>query len=252
MITVENISVAYRQRGQSVVALENLSFTVADEEFLCILGPSGCGKSTALHVIGGFIPLTTGVVRHNGQMVRGPGKERGVVFQQHNLFPWKTVEENIGFGPRMRGETKQRRKEIVSDYIKIIGLMGFERSYPEELSVGMKQRVALARAFANDPEVLLMDEPFASLDSQTALTMRQLLLKIWSQRRKMVIFVTHDIDEAILLADRVLVLSSRPGKLKGEFRIQLPRPRTSECLVTPHYVDLKKTILSSCHSEVMG
>lgn len=244
-LSLEKISVTYTHRNRLVVALEGLSFHVADKELLCILGPSGCGKSTILHLIAGFVRPTSGEINVNGHTFIKPGSDRAVVFQRHNLFPWKTVKENIEFGPRMRGLPKGQRHEIVSHYLEAIELSDFANSYPSQLSEGMQQRVGLARAYANDPEILLMDEPFASLDAQTVVRMRELLLRIWSENPKTIIFVTHDTDEAIQLADRVLLLSARPGSVRAEFRIDLPRPRVRDIFANPQYVALRKTILDS-------
>ena len=233
----------YDHQNRRVVAVESLSFSVGENEFLCILGPSGCGKSTVLHLIAGFIQPTSGEVRLNGYPIRQPAADRGVVFQKHSLFPWKTVYENIELGLRMKGLPKNQRREIVSRYLEAVELTEFANSYPSELSVGMQQRVGIARAYANDPEILLMDEPFASLDAQTAIRMRELLLRVWVQNPKTVVFVTHDIDETILLADRVLVFSPRPGSVKAEFHIDLPRPRTVEVFSNPRYVQLRKRLM---------
>jgi NitT/TauT family transport system ATP-binding protein len=244
-VSLEEVSVIYTHRNQRVVAIENLSFSVKDKEFLSILGPSGCGKSTILHLIAGFIHPSSGNVRLNGHPLRRPGVDRGVVFQLHTLFPWKTVRENVEFGLRMKGLPKNQRHAIVFRYLEAIELTEFANSYPFELSGGMQQRVGIARAYANDPQVLLMDEPFASLDAQTAIRMRELLLRLWTKNPKTVIFVTHDIDEAILLADRVLLLSARPGKVEEEFLIGLPRPRSQDVFTDPQYVELRKGMMDA-------
>jgi NitT/TauT family transport system ATP-binding protein len=238
----------YTHRKTEILAVQDLSFSVADKEFLCLLGPSGCGKSTALRLIAGFIKPSSGDVRVNGDRVREPGPDRGVVFQRHNLFPWKRVRQNIEFGLRMKGMSEDKRKRVIADYLGIMKLDEFADSYPFMLSAGMQQRVGLARAYANDPDILLMDEPFGSLDAQTASRMRQLLLRVWSENRKTVVFITHDIDEAIRLGDRVLVFSSRPGHVKDGFAIDLPRPRPEHLFSNPQYLELRDKI-SRCIVE---
>jgi NitT/TauT family transport system ATP-binding protein len=232
----------YSHRKAQTLAVQDLSFSVAEKEFLCLLGPSGCGKSTALRLIAGFIQPSSGEVRVNGDLVRQPGADRGVVFQRHNLFPWKRVRQNIEFGLRMKGTPENERKGIVSDYLKVMKLEDFADSYPFMLSAGMQQRVGLARAYANDPDILLMDEPFGSLDAQTAGRMRELLLRVWNENRKTVVFITHDIEEAIRLGDRVLVFSSRPGRVKDSFDIDLPRPRPQHLFSDPQYLELRDRI----------
>jgi NitT/TauT family transport system ATP-binding protein len=232
----------YTHRKAAILAVQNLSFSVQDKEFLCLLGPSGCGKSTALRLIAGFMQPTSGKIRMNGEVVTEPGVDRGVVFQRHNLFPWKRVRENIEFGLRMKGMPENERKQTVSDYLTEMRLEEFSDSYPFMLSAGMQQRVGLARAYANDPDILLMDEPFGSLDAQTASRMRQLLLRVWSENRKTVVFITHDIDEAIRLGDRVLVFSSRPGRVKNSFEVNLQRPRPEDLFSDPAYLELRDSM----------
>lgn len=244
-LVLQNISVSFHHRDGDINALENLSFLVFDKEFVCILGPSGCGKTTILNLIAGFIQPNSGDLLLNGYKVIGPGMDRGLVFQQHNLFPWKTIRGNVEFGLRMRGYPKNKRSEISNYYLQIVGLEEFANHYPYELSVGMQQRVGLARVYANDPDILLMDEPFASLDAQTRYRMHELLLNVWMRHQKTVIFVTHDVDEAILLADRILLLSPRPGKLEEEVYIPLPRPRTYSMFGLPDYVSLQKRLMES-------
>jgi len=218
ILSLEHVTVVFTARdGRKVEAVRDVSFDVGEGEFLCLLGPSGCGKSTILSLLGGFIEPTDGRVLCDDKPVRGPNRDRGVVFQRHNLFPWHTVAGNIAFGPRICGVPYDKRENIVNHYLKMGGLSDFARSYPDELSVGMQQRVGLVRAFANDPAVLLMDEPFASLDTRTASRMRDLLRTILAEHRKTVVFVTHDIDEAVELADRIIVLTARPGSIKKEF-----------------------------------
>jgi NitT/TauT family transport system ATP-binding protein len=241
-ISVDNVTMTYTHRKTKIVAVQNLSFSVTDKEFLCLLGPSGCGKSTALRLIAGFILPSSGTVRVNGNLVKGPAPDRGVVFQRHNLFPWKRVTQNIEFGLRMQGMPENQRQQIVSNYLSLMKLEEFADSYPFMLSAGMQQRVGIARAYANNPDILLMDEPFGSLDAQTATRMRELLLQVWSENRKTVIFITHDIEEAIRLGDRVLVFSSRPGRVKDSFNIELPRPRINHS--DSAYLELRNRITS--------
>jgi NitT/TauT family transport system ATP-binding protein len=228
MIKLEAVSLVYEGGRRSVEALRDLSLAVAPGEFVSLVGPSGCGKSTILHLIAGFIAPQRGVVSVDGKQVTAPGTDRGVVFQRHNLFPWKTVRENIAFGPKVQNASGDVQARIADDWIARIGLRGFEDSYPDELSEGMRQRVGLARAFATDPAVLLMDEPFASLDALTAIRMRELLVSMWERSSKTALFVTHDIDEAILLSDRVIVLTDRPARVRKEVVIDLERPRSYE------------------------
>jgi len=215
--------------GAHVTAVQDVSLTVAQSEFVSIVGPSGCGKTTLLNMIAGFIAPSEGRVLIDGRVVSGPGPDRGVVFQSFALFPWKTVLENIAFGPKMRGVGRQERERIAREFVALVGLAGSEGRYPHELSGGMQQRVGVARALANEPDVLMMDEPFASVDAQTRMTLQEELTRIWQARRPTILFVTHDVDEAVFLADRVVVLSG--GQVKADLAIPLPRPRTWEGLI---------------------
>jgi NitT/TauT family transport system ATP-binding protein len=228
LITIEKVSLVYGGGRRSVDALRDINFSVGRGEFVSLVGPSGCGKSTILHVIAGFIAPQSGTVRIAGAPIERPGTDRGVVFQRHNLFPWKTVRENIALGLKLRNVAAATQRRTADDWIARIGLQGFEDSFPDELSEGMRQRVGLARAFVTDPTVLLMDEPFASLDALTAIRMRELLVAMWEQSAKTVLFVTHDIDEAILLSDRIIVFTERPAQVRTELRIDLARPRSYE------------------------
>jgi NitT/TauT family transport system ATP-binding protein len=214
-IAVENVAHVYRPpRGRPVLALEDISLEVRPREFLALLGPSGCGKSTLLYLIGGFLPVERGAIKVNGQNVKAPGPDRGIVFQHFALFPWKTVRDNILYGLERQGMPRAERETRAQSFIDLVGLNGFEDSYPSQLSGGMKQRTALARTLAFDPSILLMDEPFGALDAQTRYLMQSELLRIWQRTPKTVIFVTHDVQEAVYLADRVAVMSSRPGRIK--------------------------------------
>ena len=215
-IIVDRVNHLYRPpRGREVLALDQVSLEVTNREFVALLGPSGCGKSTLLYLIGGFLPVETGAIRIDGQNVAGPGPDRGIVFQHFALFPWKTVRGNILYGLERQGMPKGEREKRASDFINLVGLAGFEDSYPSQLSGGMKQRTAIARTLAFDPKILLMDEPFGALDAQTRGLMQSELLRIWQRTPKTVIFVTHDVQEAVYLADRVAVMSARPGRIKA-------------------------------------
>lgn len=214
-IAIDSVSHIYRPpRGRPVLALENVSLEVQPREFLALLGPSGCGKSTLLYLIGGFLPIERGAINVNGAPVKSPGPDRGIVFQHFALFPWKTVRDNILYGLERQGMPKSEREARAQNFINLVGLTGFEDSYPSQLSGGMKQRTALARTLAFDPSILLMDEPFGALDAQTRHLMQAELLSIWMRTPKTVIFVTHDVQEAVYLADRVAVMSARPGRIK--------------------------------------
>jgi NitT/TauT family transport system ATP-binding protein len=214
-IVIDGVSHMYRPpRGREVLALDDVSLTIAPREFVALLGPSGCGKSTLLYLIGGFLPVERGAIKVEGEAVRGPGPDRGIVFQHFALFPWKTVRANVLYGLERQGRPKPEREKRAMDFIELVGLAGFEDSYPSQLSGGMKQRTAIARTLAFDPSILLMDEPFGALDAQTRGLMQGELLRIWQRTRKTVIFVTHDVQEAVYLADRVAVMSARPGRVK--------------------------------------
>ena len=214
-IVIDGVSHIYRPpRGRAVLALDHVALEVGNREFVALLGPSGCGKSTLLYLIGGFLPVETGAIRIDGKPVAGPGPDRGIVFQHFALFPWKTVRGNILYGLERQGMAKAERERRAKDFIELVGLTGFEDSYPSQLSGGMKQRTAIARTLAFDPKILLMDEPFGALDAQTRGLMQSELLRIWRRTPKTVIFVTHDVQEAVYLADRVAVMSARPGRIK--------------------------------------
>jgi NitT/TauT family transport system ATP-binding protein len=215
-IVIEGVRHLYRPpRGRPVLALEDVSLEVNSREFVALLGPSGCGKSTLLYLLGGFLPTETGRILVNGKPVAGPGPDRGIVFQHFALFPWKTVRANILYGLERQGMARDLREKRTQDFIDLVGLTGFEDSYPSQLSGGMKQRTAIARTLAFDPQILLMDEPFGALDAQTRSLMQSELLSIWERTPKTVIFVTHDVQEAVYLADRVFVMSARPGRIKA-------------------------------------
>ena len=235
--------------GAPTRAIEPTSLRVADRDFLCLLGPSGCGKSTLLRMVAGLDRPTTGRVLLDGEPVAGPGADRGMVFQSYTLFPWLTVEENIGFGLREQGVRAEERRRVAAHFIERVGLRGFERHYPRMLSGGMQQRTALARALANDPKVLLLDEPFGALDNQTRALMQELLLGIWEADRKTVLFVTHDIDEAIFMANRVAVMTARPGRIKSDIAIDLPHPRHYTIKTSPEFSAYKARLTEEIRVE---
>jgi NitT/TauT family transport system ATP-binding protein len=230
-LTLRDLSKTYFDpyAGAHVTAVHDVSLTVQQGEFVSIVGPSGCGKTTLLNMIAGFIPVSGGEILLDGRAVSGPGPERGVVFQSFALFPWKTVLENVGFGPKMRGLAKPECERIAREYLALAGLAGAAGRYPNELSGGMQQRVGVVRALANNPDVLLMDEPFASVDAQTRMTLQEELTRIWQERRPTIIFITHDVGEAVFLADRVVVLSK--GRVLKELAVPLPRPRAWDQLI---------------------
>jgi NitT/TauT family transport system ATP-binding protein len=249
-LRIREVSVTFRTRkGAELVAVDRLSLDVADREIISIVGPSGCGKSTLLRLIAGLVRPSSGEIWLDGHQVMDPGADRGMVFQSYTLFPWLTVQGNVEFGPRLRGVTDATRQEAARRFINMVGLVGFEHAYPKELSGGMMQRVAIARALANDPEVLLMDEPFGALDAQTRAFMGELLLDIWQKSPKTILFVTHDIEEALFLGDRVYVMTARPGRFRAEVSLTLPRPRTLEVTTSEEFVSAKRRVLAMIREE---
>src|SRR6266550_1764769 len=250
-LRIRDVTVAFRtRRGGEVVAIDRLSLDVADCQIVSIVGPSGCGKSTLLRLVAGLVPPSSGEIWLDGHQVTDPGADRGMVFQSYTLFPWLTVQGNVEFGPRLRGVPESERRAVARRYIHMVGLVGFEHAYPKELSGGMMQRVAIARALANDPEVLLMDEPFGALDAQTRIIMQELLVGLWQRTPKTIIFVTHDIDEALFLGDNVFVMSRRPGRIQEIVEIDIPRPRSLDDIGTPRFAELKHHILSLIFQEM--
>ncbi|WP_375461935.1 ABC transporter ATP-binding protein [uncultured Enterovirga sp.] len=237
--------------GAPVLALTTTDIAVAENDFITVLGPSGCGKSTLLRIVAGLDRPTTGRVLLDGRPVTGPGPERGMVFQSYTLFPWLTVAENIAYGLTERGVPAAAARETVAHYVDRMGLRGFERHWPKQLSGGMQQRTAIARALANDPAILLLDEPFGALDNQTRALMQELLLGIWERDRKTVLFVTHDIEEAIFLASRVLVMSARPGRIKAELPVELDHPRSYRVKTTPAFTELKARLTEEIRADAM-
>ncbi len=245
MGTVDLSGVSKTFAGKTVVqALANVDLLVAEGEFVALLGPSGCGKSTLLNILAGFERLTTGTVRFDGRTVSKPGPDRGVVFQEASLLPWLTVWDNVVFGPKVQGIARAVYEPKAEAILKIVGLEGFKQALPVQLSGGMRQRVGIARVLVMEPRALLMDEPFGALDAQTRLSMQQLLLDVWQKLKTTVLFVTHDIDEAILLADRVCVMSARPGRISREIPIALPRPRSIDDLTNPAFIQFKAAIMA--------
>jgi NitT/TauT family transport system ATP-binding protein len=246
-----NVTLTFRPPNRGPVrALSGFDLDVQEREFLSIVGPSGCGKSTFLNVVLGLISPDSGEVRIRGRPITGPGTDRAMVFQEFGLLPWRTVLANIELGLELKGVPADKRRAVSRRFVDMVGLAGFEGHYPHELSGGMKQRVGLARALATDPDVLLMDEPFAALDAQTRDLMQVELLRIWQEARKTVLFVTHQIEEAIYLSDRVIVMTRRPGHAKKTFSIALPRPRDYEMRVTAEFNDLKLEIWHALKDEI--
>jgi NitT/TauT family transport system ATP-binding protein len=241
-IELRDVTKTYElESGERVTALDGVSLTVEPGDFVCVLGPSGHGKSTMLNTIAGFISPTTGVVAAGGSPVTGPGADRGVVFQRDTLFAWKRVADNLGFGLKARGVPREERDEIVRRYLSIIGMDGYASAWPKQLSGGMRRRVAIAAVFANEPDVLLMDEPFVGLDYARRATLHEVLLELWSRTRKTVFFITHDIDEAVALADRIIVLVH--GRIVHEARVELPRPRGVEDIAGAEAGQLRADVL---------
>jgi NitT/TauT family transport system ATP-binding protein len=249
LIEARGVSKEFNKRKR-VVALENFDLHVADNEFVSIIGPSGCGKSTFLLLVAGLENLTAGEIICEGEKIKGPNPKRAIVFQEYLLFPWQTVRKNIEFGPKVNGVPAEERKKISDKYITLIGLEGFENQYPHELSGGMKQRVAIARALANNPDVLLMDEPFGALDALTREMLQAELLRVWQTTECTVIFVTHSISEAVFLSDRVVIMSNRPGRIISDIRIDLPRPRSRETIFLPEFKEYEKAMRKIIWSEV--
>lgn len=243
-IEIDRVSISFGGGRSAYKAVEPTSLTLEPGEFVCLLGPSGCGKSSLLNAVAGHVRATEGAVRVDGVEVTAPGSDRGMVFQQHSLLPWKTIRDNIALGPRLAGASAASAAETASTFLNIVGLSRFANRYPAELSGGMQQRVGIARALANYPTVLLMDEPFGALDAQTRLVMQENLLGIWKKFRTTVLFVTHDVDEAIFLADRVLVMSAAPGRIIADIRVPLPRPRLPEMATEPGFVQTKRECLA--------
>lgn len=253
LLSIQGVSRTFTShKGTSTQALLPVDFEVRENDFVTILGPSGCGKSTMLRIAAGLDFPTTGQVLLDGRAVDGPGADRGMVFQSYTLFPWLTVAQNIRFGLREKGVSEALQKKRSDYFIAKVGLRGFENHFPKQLSGGMQQRTAIARALANDPKILLMDEPFGALDNQTRVLMQELLLGIWEAERKTVMFVTHDIDEAIFMANRVAVFSARPGRIKADIPVNLPHPRHYTVKTSPEFMELKARLTEEIRAESLA
>jgi NitT/TauT family transport system ATP-binding protein len=250
ILQVSGVAKTFAGRDGGTVALEATDLLVQENDFITILGPSGCGKSTLLRMVAGLDTPTTGIISLDGKPVTGPGADRGMVFQSYTLFPWLTVLQNVCFGLREKGLPLAHQQQIAHQFIAKVGLRGFEHHFPKQLSGGMQQRTALARALANDPRILLMDEPFGALDHQTRELMQELLLGIWEDERKTVLFVTHDIDEAIFMANRVVVMSARPGRIKCDLPVPLEHPRHYAVKTKPLFTELKARLTEEIRVEV--
>jgi NitT/TauT family transport system ATP-binding protein len=224
-IRIEHVGKEYASNGRKMKAVEDISLDISDSEFICIVGPSGCGKSTLLRMISGLEPVTSGEIRMGGKKITSPSPEIGFVFQEYTLFPWRTVAKNVEFGLELKKMPPEEREKVAGKYIDMVGLEKFKDSYPHQLSGGMRQRTAIARTLAVNPEILLMDEPFGALDAQTRNILQEQLLDIWNKEKKKVLFVTHNVDEAVFLADRVIIMTARPGRIKEIVEINIPRPR---------------------------
>lgn len=248
-ISIEHLHIRLGTGAQAFEALQDVSISMAPGEFVCILGPSGCGKSTLLGALAGHLQPSKGKISIDGQPIAGPDPDRGLVFQQHTLFPWKRVVDNVAFGLKMKGIGKAERREQARELLRLVGLEGFEQSYPAQLSGGMQQRVEIARVLINRPRVMLMDEPFSALDAQTRLKMQELLLDVWSRIRTSILFITHDIDEALFLADRILVMSPRPGRIIEELTLDFPRPRDAALVTSDEFTRLKRHCLALLHPQ---
>lgn len=242
-IDIRQLSIVLGEGRDAFEAVQHLDCQIEPGQFVCILGPSGCGKSTLLGALAGHLKASVGSLAVDGAAVSGPSPQRGMVFQHHTLFPWRTVRDNVAFGLKMRGIGKPERHRAADDILKLVGLEGFAERWPDQLSGGMQQRVEIARVLVNRPRLLLMDEPFGALDALTRLNMQELLLDIWTRIRTTVVFVTHDIDEALFLADRLLVMSARPGRIIEDLRLDFPRPRTSELVTSTEFARLKRHCL---------
>lgn len=250
-VSIQGIEKKYNTRKGEVVALNGVNFDIKENEFICVIGPSGCGKSTLLNIIAGLLEPTAGQILVDGKPIQGTGTDRGVVFQQYALFPWLTVKKNVEFGLKLKGLSKDECDSIAMKYLKMVELEKFADSYPKELSGGMKQRVAIARAYAMNPEVLLMDEPFGALDAQTRTQLQTELLKAWQEENKTCFFVTHDIEEAIVLATRVVIMSARPGRIKEVVDIDIPYPRDQETKMSERFIELKNHIWGQVYQEYL-
>ncbi|MBZ9797662.1 ABC transporter ATP-binding protein [Mesorhizobium sp. ES1-4] len=248
-IVFDNVTRRFDLQDAAFVALDRLSLDIADGEFVTVVGPSGCGKSTALNIAAGLLKPSEGSVLVDGKAVEGPGPERGMIFQQYALFPWLTVRQNVEFGLRIKGVEASRRREIAERFIDLVGLRDFADALPKTLSGGMKQRCAIARAYAVDPSILLMDEPFGALDALTRVQLQDQLLDTWSRERRTVMFITHDVDEAVYLANRVIVMAARPGRLKEIIDVPLPYPRTEEIRLSAEFMTIRNRVWQAVYHQ---
>lgn len=242
-LEVCNLSKSFKTQKKQLTVLENINLQVYSSEFVCVVGASGCGKSTLLNIIAGLSQPTSGEVRVDQEVVLGPGPDRGMVFQSYTLYPWLTVKGNIGFGSKLRRLPQAERKQRIDYFLEVVGLTRFANAYPNQLSGGMKQRAAIARALANEPEVLLMDEPFGALDAQTKEQMQQFLLELWKQTNTTIWMITHDVEEAVFLSQRVYVMSANPGQIKSEIAIALPEPRDMEIKLSREFMEIKRQVM---------
>lgn len=252
LIEVRDLGVVFGEDETAVEAVTNVSMTVKPGEFVSLIGPSGCGKSTLLNIAAGFVQPTSGVVLIDGKKVDKPSADRGVVFQQYSLFPWLKVRENVEFGLRMRKVPSGSRETAARTLLGLAGLLAFENHYPDQLSGGMKQRVGIVRALATSPQVLLMDEPFGALDSQTRVVMQEILTNMWQQFRISVLFITHDIEESIFLSDKIYVMTARPGRIKAEIPVPLPRPRTAEMTTSTEFISMVQHLKALIREESLA
>ena len=253
-IVFRNVSKTFvpKRGGEAVLAVDDVTLQIQDKAFVCLVGPSGCGKSTLLNLLAGFELPDTGEVLLQGTPIRAPGPDRGMVFQENALFPWLTVVGNVCYGPQRRGIPRSAYVPAAEAILRQVGLRRFTNSYPNELSGGMRQRVAIARALVNKPEVLLLDEPFGALDAQTRALMQEMLLDVWEREHRTVVFVTHDVEEAVFMGDRVVVMSRRPGRVLADIAVTLPRPRDYEVLTTPEFASIKREVLYLVREEALA
>jgi NitT/TauT family transport system ATP-binding protein len=252
VLSIEHLGREFESANGNLVALKDVNFSVRQREFISVIGPSGCGKSTLIRVVAGLEDPSSGIVAVDGVPVTGPGADRGMVFQNYTLFPWLTVRKNVLFGPRMKGSRASDANRAADEWLKLVGLSDFAELYPAQLSGGMKQRVAIARALANDPRILLMDEPFGALDAQTRGSMQAHLLRIWQAADVTVLFITHDLDEAIYLSDRIVVLGARPGRILEIIDVPVARPRAPEQFLSAHFLATKKRLEELIHRRDPG
>ncbi|PCG18957.1 nitrate ABC transporter ATP-binding protein [Brachyspira sp. G79] len=250
-VKISNVSKIYKGTNKDVHALDNVNLDIYKNEFVCVIGSSGCGKSTLLNILAGLDTPNSGTIEIDGKAIEGTGVDRGVVFQQYALFPWLTVAKNVAFGLELQKKSKDEINKIVDHYLKAVGLIDFKNSYPKELSGGMKQRVAIARAYAVNPNILLMDEPFGALDAQTRAQLQTELLNTWDNEKKTCFFITHDVDEAVFLAQRVVIMSPRPGRIKAIVEVPIPYPRVPETKLSKEFNDIKNELWQLVYQEYL-